>query len=411
MATRQETQQRRQAMRDALIEECRGARALSGAMLPPVHELSRRHGLSVPLVSETIQELVREGVLHTRRGAGTFVGRLKSPGGAPTDPFLLLLSDDGSGALHRAAIRRGFEDCITQHGGSSLSLSVEAVRQLRERGAVLAVSGIFDFHETPEGLLCAGDSDVPRVEFGGSPMLRTSSDIVDFDNVAGGRQATEHLLRQQHKRIAFLGVHAQKGEPNQVGWSAERAEGWKQALQSANRFSRHLLFTSSAQANDEAEQGVAARTSAVHLVRELTARAGIASRAITAVVAVNHITAYQMLEALAASPLPSKHWPSIVAFDEKAEEGGHVLSTLRLPWEEIGSVAADMLWQRSQDIGTTDALGISRKTVEPLKRLVPMKLVSRLTCQPVWSSTPGALALALPGRREAMTTVGARPPL
>lgn len=395
MATRQEIQQRRAAMREALIEECRNSSAATSTMLPPLHELSRRHGLSIPLISETIRELVNEGVLHTRRGAGTFVGRVDSSEETPSAPFLLLMSDDGSGAVHRASVRRGFEDRISQLGGSSLSLSVAAVRDLKEQGAVLPVAGIFDFIEwEEEEVLWPGDLDVPRVAFEQDSSSRPTADVIDFDNVGGGRLATEHLLRLGHKRIAYLGVHDVDQSRNDLAWSAQRAEGWKRALESAGCYSSQLFFTAPALANNSPEQERAGREASLEFIGAVTARSGSRSRAITAVVAANHITAHAVLEVLSESGLSSQLWPSIVAFDEQAAAAGQVISALRLPWEQIGTEAADILWQRNREPAGART---------PINRLVPMKMISRLTCQPVWSSAPGAIALAMPRRRKVGT--------
>jgi len=387
MSTRQEVQQRREAMRQALIDECRNTSALASTLLPPLHELARRHGLSVPLVSATIRELVKEGVLHTRQGAGTYVGKVSSGELIHSAPFLLVMFDDGSGAVHRAAVRRGFEDGIAQLSGSSLFLSVQGLRQLRGQGELLAISGILDYPETVDGVSSLGDFAVPRVTIGVDRSSGEPCDNVDFDNVDGGRQATEHLFRLGHERVAFLGLHESDSRDVAISWSAERANGWRQVAESARRFDPEMLFTHASLTENYPDQLAAAKFAAAKFVRAVIQRGGSEPRGISAVVVVNHIAAYELLNALAQSGLPSAQWPSIVTFDEQSVGESHILSTMRLPWEEVGREAANLLGERSQ--------GFSGP---PAKRLVTMKLISRLTSQKVWSGRAGAIALAVPGR-------------
>jgi DNA-binding LacI/PurR family transcriptional regulator len=105
----------------------------------------------------------------------------------------------------------------------------------------------------------------------------------------------------------------------------------------------------------------------------------------TAVVAANDRVALGLLRALRESSLPEYQWPSIVGFDDDPELAAHLVTSLRLPWDELGRAAADLLWERSR--GQLEGAATHRR--------VPMRLIPRLTCRKDWSAT-GHAALAVP---------------
>ena len=390
MATRQETQNKRRKMRDAIIESRRSGKTRDGDLLPNIRDLARKYGLSVNLASEVVQSLVAEGVLHARPGAGTIVGNPR-----PTNPgTYLFLLPEGAGSdfvasSHIGAMQRNFEVAIAQLGGSCLTLDAGEARGYAEAGQLPLVAGIFATTAVSfEGLAVA--AEVPRVCFGGPELLETDSgaahfDVVHFDDFKGGGQAARHLLAAGHEKIAYLALHA-PGVPDKFTWSAEREQGWREAMTEAGHSCQNLDFhpaqTPSLLPQDKnpgpvgIEQIEAAREAAAPL------SALIRAREVTAVVAVNLFAARALFAVLQEDGLAPELWPAVVCFDGFDGLDNHVVSALNLPWDEVGKAGAQLLWERN----------VGRLRGPRAVRLVPMQLIPRLTCRPDWSELSSLLA-------------------
>jgi LacI family transcriptional regulator len=199
---------------------------------------------------------------------------------------------------------------------------------------------------------------------------------VDYDNEDGGIQATRHLMALGHRDIAFLGLHAaghqanhQMGELN-LSWSTLRQEGWSRVLQSAGQDTDKLSFlptTTSPIAHES--QKATAREVAVNMME------AIATRQITAVVAVNVLAAQGLIQAMQEASIPRENWPALVCFDDAPRGAASGISYLRLPWEKIGAEAAQLLWERRK----TPGMKMRQH------RLVKMNLVPSLTCRSDWA--------------------------
>ena len=188
-----------------------------------------------------------------------------------------------------------------------------------------------------------------------------------------GRVAARHLLGRGHTHIAFLALHSEKSESSLVDWSAQRAIGWREALQAAQVESGELLFQPAHDAFGMAIQAPPQPNSAA-MQRDFaaTVRRLIARTDITAVVTANDFAALELLAALRASGRAQAQWPAIVGFDNHPLAQGQLLTSLQLPYEELGRSAGDLLWERRNGL-LDDA---------PQQRLVQMRLIPRLTCQP-----------------------------
>jgi DNA-binding LacI/PurR family transcriptional regulator len=363
-------------------EQCRDGRLAPGAFVPSQRELAERYQLSMPIVARVLSELIEEGVLYTVPRVGTFVGRPRRDD-API--FMLLLSCEPASSQHHAQVRTGFEERISQLGGRSLLITQSQLARNDESRLqpqnLPPLNGVFEFdilgtkappfdaHHTPPGA---------RVRFG-ECAKDSPFDTVDFDHAGGGRLAVGHLRGFGHKHIAFLGLHSGSND-DVFPWSAAREVGWRETMSDelgdaeVARLSFHPRIVGGI-AHDE--QIAAARQAAQPLINAAQARR------VSAIVAVNSLAAQGLLLALQESHLSPEYWPAIVCFDDFVDSGGYVLSSLRLPWEEIGRVAAELLWERQRNPGGPTQ-----------RRLVPMRLISRLSCQPAWSLLPGVAALA-----------------
>ncbi len=83
------------------------------------------------------------------------------------------------------------------------------------------------------------------------------------------------------------------------------------------------------------------------------------------------IAALGLCAALSDAHIPRAQWPALIGFDGRPAASSFVLSSLRLPWEDIGRTAADFLWERR----TQAYRG------QPRLRQVPMRLIHRVGTQ------------------------------
>lgn len=370
----------------ALLNDLRraGQEALAGAMGAQAYdvgpalsqrELCARYGLSGRTVSLALQQLVEEGVLYTVPRVGTFLGR---PVSAAAFTYLMLRPEPAPGSFYSLA-QMGFESRIGQLGGSTLCLSgAEFVRQ-QASGFLPALAGVFLLDAVEAQL--TPPLNIPAVRFG-SPDASSDSagsalpegilcDRVDFDNEAGGVQATEHLLRQGHRHIAYLGLHGHSGPLRPFGWSLQRQEGWRRALQEHGIETEGLGFQPELTPHGHWDEQAAAGAEAA---------AGILARAeISAVVTANSFAARGLLHALRASGQPAARWPAILCFDTP-EANVSVLSCVQQPWDEVGREAARLLWERN----------LGKLHGAPRLQLVPMRLLARLTCRQEWAHSDWA---------------------
>lgn len=362
-------------MKQALRGDCANGMLVVGLPAPSVRELAEQYDVSRTIAAQVLRELTEEGVLHTVPRVGTFVG-------APVRPFsedyLMLVPHDEHLPIQQrnAAMCAGFEERIAQLGGSALCLSRERARAAHASGILPPLAGVFELEwEAEETPFWVGNAaPVQRVRFRtGSTLSRY--DTVAFDDVDGGRKATGHLVMRGHQRIAFLALHSQAhsdghGEPL---WSQEREDGWRQMLEGAGLDTRGLAFhpRQSGESLPLEQQRRVARESVAPLVRLLLEAV---RPAITAVLAANDVAAQELLHALEAANVPLERWPSVVGFDDSPDVAGHLMTSLRLPWDDLGRAAANVLWKRRH--GELHEV--------PHHERVPMKLISRLTCRREW---------------------------
>ncbi len=379
MATRQKTQQDKEALKEMVRAKCRAGEMRAGDRLPTLRELTTHYSLSMPTVAGALQELVAEGVLYFLPRVGTFVGPEQRAAGGT---FVFVTPYPLSNNVHMVFAHRAFEATIAARGGSCLTLEREQVAQLQARGALPVLAGLFEFGDDKE-LLGASAMDelkihAPRVVYlEGESSAPTSCDSVNFDHHDGGGQATRHLLSRGHRRIAFLGLHT---PTDGYFWSRQREEGWREALCEAKVNPDALEFLPQQFMPEWGGQGIASRQASQALVSAL--RRG----EVEAVVAVNCVAAHQLFAALSEDELPHESWPAVVAFDDEQEQDAHLVSTLRLPWDELGAQAAHLLCARAS----------GQKSGPGEKHLVKMSLMPRLTCQSDWSLSKGMVALMTP---------------
>ena len=385
MPTRFKTQRDKEALKEMLRAKCRAGEMAPGERLPTLRELTALYGLSMPTVADALRELVMEGTLYSVPRVGTFVGQGRRASGglfAFVSPYAL------SHSLYLVLVHRAFEAAIAGRGGSCLTLTRKRFLALRAAGELPELSGAFFFdadHEAGVGPVRV-ELDFPfaRAVFmrHGTPVP-AGCDSVEFDELEGGRQATRHLLERGHRRIAFLGLHTAS---NGFGWSRERERGWRQVLDEAGAHSRSYLPPASALIPRPGTVELdLQRAAANHALRTLLPE--LARGEVDAVIAVNHRAAEELFRGLGAFGVPRDHWPAVVSFDDATVGDSHLISTVRLPWEDLGRGAADRLMMRAANGADT--------VTERL--CLPLTLVPRLTSEPRWWHPAGMESLTMHG--------------
>jgi len=356
MASRRETQEQQKGVEQAL-RALLGGPMKSGAMLPSVSDLATQHGVTRYIAHRALQTVCEEGLFRAVPKVGSFAS---ARGGLGTASHVVL-TDEASPHPYRTEIQSGFDSQIASHGGAALELltSSEAWRELPIEGAFLLVREERLEAAAPLGLF---DLGVPCVRIGSHWRDGERLDLVSFDDEDGGYRATSHLLARGFKSIAFVGVHASEGASSVKEWSQERENGWRRALHEAGLPYHGMAF----HPNREADDAEGAHTVGCALSSALWNRGDV-----RAVVAANDAAAIGLLDALKEAGIAPEAWPAVVAFDNSAQARRRNITSLRLPWNELGAEAANLLWSRAGS-----ALPTGRQ-----HRAVPMRLIPRLSCR------------------------------
>jgi LacI family transcriptional regulator len=178
------------------------------------------------------------------------------------------------------------------------------------------------------------------------PPRGIEADTVLFDNVGGARQAIEHLLRQGHTRIAFV------GDPPSMYTASERLAGYHAALRDTGVEPRDELVSTGSHDAASAERAV----------RELLALP--AERRPTALFTANNRNTIGALRALRETDEAI----ALVGFDdfELADMLPVPVTVVRHDPAEMGRIGADLAYAR---LDGEDAL--------PRRHVIDCELVAR----------------------------------
>jgi len=157
-------------------------------------------------------------------------------------------------------------------------------------------------------------------------------DCVDLNDFGGGRMATEFLLDAGHRRILYL-HHL----PSTHYSATERAEGYAAAMRAAGL--KPIVWREDA-------------WHPVDLVEARYVKLLRSSRRPTAVISYSRQTTLVVLAAVAAVGLRVPEELAVIQFGEEdyVLPGFHAV-TVRLPWNELGRVAAAMLLEMIEKPG------------------------------------------------------------
>lgn len=159
-------------------------------------------------------------------------------------------------------------------------------------------------------------------------MAGVNRDYVSVDYIAGARQAVEHLLRQGHRRIAFLG-----GPTASSSWQA-RKQGYVNALNQAGIEIDESLISGSPMSR---EGGL-----------EALGKVLLNPDPPTAIFCFSDVIAFGVMVGLKEAGLAPGKDIAVVGFDnvKEAATSSPSLSTVSSSPQLVGNYAADLLYQR-----------------------------------------------------------------
>lgn len=270
-----------------------------------------------------------------------------------TSPFYAQVAE----GVEAEAAARGWL-CLVGTTGGDPARELEFVQLMREEGArlVILVGGVVEddaYRERVARYAQALDASGARLVLCGRPAPDPGIPalVVEFDNEAGARAITGHLLSAGHRRIVFLG-----GLPGNTALDA-RVAGYRAAL------AEHGLPDRAAHVIDSGLGRAAGHRAMTELLKT--------TREFTAVFAGDDMVAAGALRAIADAGLRVPHDISVVGYNDipLAEDFNPPLTTVRTPAEELGRAAVRIaLRDPDHTAGTHHLLGthiVVRDSVQP----------------------------------------------
>ncbi|HEX7713564.1 MAG TPA: LacI family DNA-binding transcriptional regulator [Bacillota bacterium] len=213
--------------------------------------------------------------------------------------------------------------CNSEGNTGKVSYYQQMLIETQVDGVIIALSWELARPEVVNPFLEAG---IPVVGMAGARRLEII-DCVVVDDVQGGFEAANHLLSSGHTKIGFIG--AQNSETTRL-----RLLGYQKALETAglNYEERYFVLGSSF-----------SEVEAYTLTKVLLGRCP----EITAILAYNDMMALGVISALADIGLTVPADISVMGFDDSvASLSIPKISTIAIPKDEMGRIAANILMQR-----------------------------------------------------------------
>lgn len=325
-------------LKDEILAWFDAGRYRAGDQMPTEHEIAEQYGVSRQTVRQTFGELEREGRIYRVQGKGTFVSvppaapALEGPAAVKTVGLVTTYISDyifphivrGAEAVLR---ERGYRMLLssTDNDKREEKLSLEQMRSEPLSGLIVEPTRSAESNSNLGLYLALDYNRIPYVMIN-ERYPELSCPVIKVNDEGGTFQATDHLIRLGHRRLAgFFKVDDLQG--------VNRLKGFLRAHQ---------------------EHGVAlAPEAVVHYTTETKAhepyRAAMAllerPDRPTAFVCYNDELAVKLLEAIRQAGLRVPEQVSIVGFDDSAYATATEvkLTTLTHPKFEMGALAAEWI--------------------------------------------------------------------
>ncbi len=346
-------------LREIFLEEIRQGRFEDSKKVPSERALAERYGVSRTSVRESLNTMVREGLLVRRVGKGTFVaGDGRDPAEQQFASIAFLIGENifrfvrpgynrillgAQEACRQAGFQLLFHAVPEEESDPSLHFLETAGTELR---AWIVTGGLH--HRAIDRIL---QSPLPVV-FVDLLVDDEKSSFVGFDYATGTRLAMEHLAELGHERIGFIGFA-----------NSEKYEAyWRTLEQLGLRYDPHLVkFLQLPDVQPSISSGF-------RMMQQMVA----SERLPTAVLATNDLVAVGVMEALTVAGIRVPQQMSVIGFDDLGQEVDPPLTTVRSDVEGAGRLAATYLIERLR-VG---------EQKEPRKIVVPTELIVRGTTAP-----------------------------
>jgi LacI family transcriptional regulator len=310
------------------------SRVLSGSV--PVSEATRKRvERAIATLHFRPNEVARSLREARTRSIGIIVPEL-------TDPFFALCAQ----AASHAAKEHSYSFMMTTSDEDPETEYAEANLMLRRHVEGLIVIPAAD-----------GASRLTQPEFTSIPIVAIDRPIrgshfstVLVENKLGARLAVQHLLEHNHRRIAFLGLSDKLFTLN------ARRDAYVESMEQAGLV-------------PEAYPNCATQQQTLDLLRSLQE----AGRLPTALFIANHPVMQFVLHALQQLRIKVPETIALIGFDdfEMAELVQPAITVVRQPREELGRVAAAILFERLQE---------SSAPAKAKRRVLPVELIVRRSC-------------------------------
>jgi len=223
--------------------------------------------------------------------------------------------------------------CISEHTAKEDVQAFDSLADHRADGIIVATRASKSGNERLEELVNSG---VP-VSLIGREFHHAHADIVSADNLKGGYEATNHLIKLGHKRIGFIGVSLTQG------LRLKRFQGYLEAMKDNGLPVEDQLIVGGREAvgpmpgYSTEEMGYDGMIKLLELQERPTA-----------VFARNDFTAMGALNAIKRAGLRIPEDIAIVGYDDipLASHTSPALTTVRQPTREQGRAAAEFLLRR-----------------------------------------------------------------
>ena len=323
-----------------LREQIKSGALPPGSMLPPRKELcDMLGGINHLTVRQAMSSLVREGLLFSVQGRGTFVADEKKK----TLRVALVLPnlEDEFTRVIADAVQEYFEQQGVEEGGEP---RIRSVIFDSRRDAQKEIDNIVHLEDLPldgaiilpvsfgvmvEHLARLKADRFPVALLGQVPGIQFNS--VTSDDYDGGYKIAEHLLKKGRKRLAWIG---NKGGSFSL---APRFEGYRDAISDQG-----LVYDKSLVCDLQLPTPQSPYEGAVHAaVVELMKRDSRPD----AIVCSNDLEAFVCLESLQGLGIKVPQEVSVTGFDglRHAQHCRPALTTIQTPMRQLGCEAAKLI--------------------------------------------------------------------
>ncbi len=324
-----------------------------GQWLPTERELAEEFKVSRATIRLVLGELARRNLVLRANGCRPLV---MNSNGAVTNGTsqarcslgLWISGDPGDvgGAMtvrgiHSVLDPDAYRLVVAHHSGATLEALIESEAQALARfirdkdieGLILWYFG--DRHNLP-ALMTLRAANIPMIFVDRKPPVGFEADHVGVQNERAAQTLVQHLIEQGHRHIA----HITNSEP--ASTVAERLAGYRKALEAARLPYRPELVLPTRFLELEKNPSAGESPTVDHLLNQPVTP--------TAVFAVNDYTARWLITALRARGMRVPEDMAVAGFDdeERWKPDKPFVTTIRAPFEQMGTEAARLLLERLQ---------------------------------------------------------------